>query len=65
MNNQTPVRSNVVVLKQHLNLIPLGMVNRHAREPPPFPLPTVRVPALPTAFTPKTDSPLVDSAPGA
>ena len=32
MNKQTPARSNVVVLKQLLNLIPLGMVNRHARE---------------------------------
>ncbi len=32
MNNKTPARSNVVVLKQILNLIPRGMINRHARE---------------------------------
>lgn len=32
MNKQTPVRNNVVVLKQLLNLIPRSMVNRHARE---------------------------------
>ena len=30
--NATPARSNVIVLKQILNHIPLGMVNRHARE---------------------------------
>lgn len=32
MNKTTPTRANVVVLKQMLNLIPLGMINRHARE---------------------------------
>ena len=32
MNQPTPTRANVVVLKQILNLIPLGMINRHARE---------------------------------
>jgi len=33
MNNKTtPTRTNVVVLKQMLNLIPLGMINRVARE---------------------------------
>jgi len=32
MNNKTPARSNVVVLKQILNLIPRGLINRHARE---------------------------------
>lgn len=32
MQNTTPARSNVVVLKQILNHIPLGMVNRIARE---------------------------------
>jgi len=32
MNNKTPTRSNVVVLKQMLNLIPRGMINRHALE---------------------------------
>jgi len=32
MNNKTPTRANVVVLKQILNLIPRGMINRHARE---------------------------------
>jgi hypothetical protein len=32
MNNKTPTRANVVVLKQMLNLIPLGMINRIARE---------------------------------
>ena len=32
MNNETPARSNVIVLKQVLNLIPRGMINRHARE---------------------------------
>jgi len=32
MNNKTPARSNVVVLKQILNLIPRGMINRHALE---------------------------------
>jgi len=30
MNNTTPTRANVVVLKQILNLIPRGMINRHA-----------------------------------
>ena len=32
MNNRTPTRANVVVLKQLLNHIPLGKINRHARE---------------------------------
>ena len=32
MNNKTPTRSNVSVLKQILNLIPRGMINRHARK---------------------------------
>ena len=32
MNNKTPTRANVVVLKQMLNLIPRGLINRHARE---------------------------------
>ena len=32
MNKTTPTRANVVVLKQMLNLIPRGMINRHARE---------------------------------
>jgi Transposase DDE domain/Domain of unknown function (DUF4372) len=32
MNNTTPARANVVVLKQMLNLIPRGMINRHALE---------------------------------
>ena len=32
MNKQTPTRANVVVLKQILNLIPRGLINRHARE---------------------------------
>ena len=32
MNNKTPTRANVVVLKQLLNLIPRGLINRHARE---------------------------------
>lgn len=30
MNKTTPTRANVVVLKQMLNLIPRGMINRHA-----------------------------------
>lgn len=30
MNNKTPTRANVIVLKQILNLIPRGMINRHA-----------------------------------
>jgi len=30
--NKTTTRSNVVVLKQILNHIPLGLINRHARE---------------------------------
>ena len=32
MNNKTPTRANVVVLKQILNLIPRRMINRHALE---------------------------------
>lgn len=32
MKNTPPTRSNVLVLKQMLNLIPRGMINRHARE---------------------------------
>jgi hypothetical protein len=32
MNKTKPARSNVVVLKQILNLIPRGLINRHARE---------------------------------
>src|SRR6187397_1474328 len=32
MNKTPPARANVLVLKQILNLIPLGLVNRHARE---------------------------------
>ncbi|MDP3850714.1 MAG: IS4 family transposase, partial [Luteolibacter sp.] len=32
MNNTTPARANVVVLKQMLNLIPRGLINRHALE---------------------------------
>ena len=32
MHKQAPTRANVVVLKQILNLIPRGMINRHARE---------------------------------
>lgn len=32
MHKTTPTRANVVVLKQMLNLIPLGLINRHARE---------------------------------
>ena len=32
MNNKTPTRANVTVLKQILNLIPRGMINRHAIE---------------------------------
>lgn len=32
MNKTTPTRSNVIVLKQILNLIPRGMINRHALE---------------------------------
>ncbi|MCX6894063.1 MAG: IS4 family transposase [Verrucomicrobia bacterium] len=32
MNNTTPARSNVIVLKQLLNHIPLGLINRVARE---------------------------------
>jgi hypothetical protein len=30
MNNTIPARANVVVLKQMLNLIPRGLINRHA-----------------------------------
>ena len=32
MNKTTPTLANVVVLKQILNLIPRGMINRHALE---------------------------------
>jgi Transposase DDE domain/Domain of unknown function (DUF4372) len=32
MNNKSPARNNVIVLKQILNLIPRGMINRHALE---------------------------------
>ncbi len=32
MNKQTPARTNVVALKQILNLIPQGLIGRHARE---------------------------------
>lgn len=32
MNKTTPTRDNVIVLKQILNLIQRGMINRHARE---------------------------------
>ena len=32
MNKTSPARANVVVLKQILNLIPRGMINRHALE---------------------------------
>ena len=32
MNNKTPTRANVIVIKQILNLIPREMINRHARE---------------------------------
>jgi hypothetical protein len=32
MKNTPPTRSNVIVLKQMLNLIPRGMINRHASE---------------------------------
>ena len=32
MNKTTPARANVVVLKQMLNLIPRGLINRHALE---------------------------------
>jgi hypothetical protein len=32
MIETTPTRANVAVLRQMLNLIPLGMINRHARE---------------------------------
>jgi len=32
MNNKTPTRANVIVLKQILNLIPREMINRHARD---------------------------------
>jgi len=32
MNKTIPTRANVVVLKQILNLIPCGMINRHALE---------------------------------
>jgi hypothetical protein len=30
MNQTKPARANVIVLKQILNLIPRGMINRHA-----------------------------------
>jgi Domain of unknown function (DUF4372) len=32
MNKRAPARANVVALKQILNLIPLGLINRHACE---------------------------------
>ena len=32
MNNKTPTRANVIVLKQILNFIPRGMINRLALE---------------------------------
>ena len=32
MNNKTPARAYVIVLKQILNLIPREMISRHARE---------------------------------
>jgi len=32
MQNKTPTRANVTVLKQMLNLIPRGLINRHALE---------------------------------
>jgi hypothetical protein len=32
MNKTTPTRANVIVLKQILNLIPRGLINRHAFE---------------------------------
>jgi hypothetical protein len=32
MNKTTPTRANVIVIKQLLNLIPRGMINRHALE---------------------------------
>jgi hypothetical protein len=32
MNKTTPTRANVVVLKQMLNLIPRGMINRALRQ---------------------------------
>ena len=32
MNNKTPTRANVTVLKQILNLIPRGMINRKRRK---------------------------------
>ena len=32
MNNKAPARANVIVLKQILNLIPRGMINRLALE---------------------------------
>ena len=32
MNNTTPTRANVVVLRQMLNLSPRGLINRHALE---------------------------------
>jgi hypothetical protein len=32
MNKTTPTRANVLVLKQILNLIPRGLINRHAQE---------------------------------
>lgn len=32
MNNKTPTRANVICLKQMLNLIPRGMINRIAKE---------------------------------
>ncbi len=32
MNKKTPIRANVVVLEQIHNLMPRGLINRHARE---------------------------------
>jgi len=32
MNNTTPTRANVLILKQILNLIPRRLINRHALE---------------------------------
>lgn len=32
MHKKTPTRANVIALKQILNLIPRGLINRHARE---------------------------------
>ena len=32
MKNTPPTRANLVILKQLLNLIPRGLINRHALE---------------------------------